>query len=183
MPLQKQVISGYPVGVPGMKATFNPFSYAGNRIVSGNSAVPVRAGGFVWRDTATGPESSEFGVVATGTAGVQPLGIVERVIGSYDPNIFSPGTLDISPGSNVDVIAFGDVFVSVVTETPAIGDAVFAPLSGTGGIKTGAAGSTVDGYIETAWKVRDIPRDAEPGLVIITVPFTVPAPATAGGEE
>jgi hypothetical protein len=98
---------------------------------------------FVWRDA-----SNDVLVNNTGTGA--PLGFVGNemtgIIGVLDAT-----TMHIYQGAQVSVYMTGDFWGRSATETT-IGQKVFAVLAD-GSIKTGAAGATVDGAVETPFVV------------------------------
>ncbi len=98
---------------------------------------------FVWRDT-----SNDVLVNNTGTG--SPLGFVGNemtgIIGVLDST-----TMKIYQGAQVSVYMTGDWWGKSATEA-SIGQKVFAVLAD-GSIKTGTAGATIDGAVETHFVV------------------------------
>lgn len=137
----QNVVNSHPsVGVAGDKVDLNPTVYtSGNPLADG----PVTVGTFVW--------ASDKGATNKVTANTIPLGIVERVQCYYSYEMLAGATLTIGDGSPLSVICKGDVYVTTLTAATR-GQKVFAVLAD-GTIKTGAAGATVDGAVETSWYV------------------------------
>ncbi|MEG2172367.1 MAG: hypothetical protein RRY29_03805 [Desulfovibrionaceae bacterium] len=135
---QTAINTGPSQGVAGDRASLNPAVYTvGNPLADG----PVNTGSFVW--------PSANGAANTGTGA--PLGYVERVIVNYNYDVLSGATMAIASGCALTVARKGDYYaVSATVATD--GQKVFAVLAD-GNIKTGAAGATVVGAVETNWHV------------------------------
>lgn len=128
------------LGVAGDKVDLNPFVYApGNPLADG----PVVIGTFVWASTK--------GAVNKTTSAIIPLGIVQREQAYFNYDASSGASMIVNDGGALSVIIKGDVYVNTLTEATR-GQKVFAVLND-GTIKTGAAGSSIDGAIETEWFV------------------------------
>lgn len=143
-------------GVQGDKATLNPCVYTDRNYLAGDEAVTV--GNFVWVDPDNlAPEdyhgSGALLAVSEGSAGVLPVGLVERNLSYVNPDLFSTATLVVPKFAALNTIVRGDVYV--VSATAAIGgQKVFAVLAD-GSIKTDATGATVAGAVETNWSVTE----------------------------
>lgn len=137
----QNAINRYPApGVAGDKVDLNPTVYtSGNPLADG----PVTVGTFVW--------ATDKGATNTITTATPILGIVERVQCYYSYDMLAGATLTIGEGSPLSVICKGDVYVTTLTAATR-GQKVFAVLAD-GTIKTGTAGSTIDGAMETDWYV------------------------------
>lgn len=157
---QNQVQQFPALGVPGDKATLNPFVYTDRNYLAGDAAVTV--GNFVWDDpdNPVPPNYHGSGVLqalSSGEDGVLPLGIVQRNLSYINYNILDGGTLVVPENAPLQVVVKGDMYV-VSTTAATKGQAVFATLAD-GSIQTGTAGATVTGTVtgavETPWIVVD----------------------------
>lgn len=138
---QKKV-NAYPAkGVPGQVAGFSlaelkPVPMAGEN--------GVQAGCAVWASNTPNTVQNS----GTGT----PLGMVRRVMTSTIA-ADQAATMHVQAGASVAVVVRGDMLVASA-EAVSAGQTVFASLT-TGELKGGAAGSTVSGFVETDWTVRE----------------------------
>lgn len=141
-------------GVPGDKATLNPFVYTDRNYVAGDDAVTV--GNFVWDDPANPVPADYHGsgilkALSNGTG--LPLGIVERNLSYVNYDLLNGGTLVVPELAPLNTVKRGDMYV--LSATAAIkGQKVFATLLD-GSVQTGAAGATIAGAIETHWEVAE----------------------------
>ena len=132
----------YPAAaVQGDRANQNPTIYTAHNWIA---ATPVTVGAFVWRDTGN-PETA---VAAGGT--YDPLGIVERTHEYTAESVPFNGSLVIPAKNNVSVIEKGQVWLTADT-TVTVGMKAFASLTD-GTVKFDAAGSEVEGYVETTFE-------------------------------
>jgi hypothetical protein len=122
-------------------------------VASGASAVAVKVGGFVWRDS-TNPETQ-----VTGGGTGAPLGFMERVQNYDNFNESVEGTLEIPAGSEVNVAVKGDFFVEA-DGSVSVGDTVYANNT------TGAATFSSSGATDTGFKA--FTAGASGDMVIIT---------------
>lgn len=153
MPYQQQIGLTIAPAVAGDKATLNPVVYTvGNPLAEG----PVTVGTFVWAGST--PQQ------AKNSGSGPPVGLVERWLAYVDDSLASGGTLTVPEGSALQVARRGDYFVTgKSSSTP--GQKVFATLAD-GSIRTGEAGATVEGAVETAWSV--VSGGAAGDLIIIS---------------
>lgn len=135
--------------VEGDFASANPrrsvVSHEGN-LIAGTGGVTVAR--FAWADGT--------GKVTNAGAGV-PTGFVSRsdrqgVITTY----LAETSMQILQGFEVTLHDSGDFWAKHITNPATVGQKVFASLT-TGQIQTAAAGATVAGYIETAFRVSGFP--------------------------
>lgn len=141
MPFQKTVNRDPAVGIPGTPYTFGP-----QVITVKIAAAAVTAGRFVF----TGDDETGSTVTNAGTG--QPLGlaVVTKTEGHFDLTRME-SSMEVVPGNPVTVAERGGFYV--VAGTAAEKDqAVYASLTD-GSIALGDAGGTMEGYIETIWKV------------------------------
>ena len=158
------------IGVPGQHMSTNPLVSTQKGYCAADT---VTIGGFVWavtvdkndatvdKNDATVDKNDAF-VKSTGT-GV-PLGFAVREI--TNPLGYNESASKTVPkGFPVSVAVKGDF--AVITETAAtVGQSVFAVLAD-GTIKTGTAGDTVDGAVETDYKVVNINGGGAVGDIIV----------------
>lgn len=145
------------IGVPGQHMSTNPLVSAQKGYCAADT---VTIGGFVW--AVTEKENDAF-VKSTGTGA--PLGFAVREI--TNPLGYNESASNTVPkGFPVSVAVKGDF--AVVTGTVAtVGQSVFAVLAD-GSIKTGAAGdNTVEGAVETDYKVVNINGGGAVGDIIV----------------
>lgn len=144
------------IGVPGQHMSTNPLvsTQKGYR-----AADTVTIGGFVWAVTA---EENDAFVKSTGTGA--PLGFAVREI-TNPLGYNQPDSNTVPKGFPVSVAVKGDF--AVITGTAAkVGQSVFAVLAD-GSIKTGTAGGSVPGAIETDYKVVNINDAGTVGNIIV----------------
>jgi len=96
--------------------------------------------------------------------GTVPMGIAQRVYQYNNESLVAGASMTIPAGSGVSVIKKGYVYVAA-TAAATVGQKVFAVLA-TGAIKTGAAGATVSGAVETDWSVLT-PATAAGDIIVI----------------
>lgn len=137
------------IGVPGQHMSTNPLVSTQKGYCA---AATVTIGGFVWAATvAENVAENDAFVKSTGTGA--PLGFAVREI-TNPLGYNQPASNTVPEGFPVSVAVKGDF--AVITGTDAtVGQSVFAVLAD-GSIKTGTAGSTVNGAIETDYKVVNI---------------------------
>ena len=124
-------------------------------VTSAATAVAVKVGGFVWRDT-TNPQTQ----VAASTIGTdKPLGFLERVQNYDNFNESVEGTLVIPAGSEVNVAVKGDFFIAADASV-SVGDTVYADPT------TGAA--SFIGTDKTATDFKAFTSGSSGDMVIIT---------------
>ena len=147
------------IGVPGQHMSTNPLVSTQKGYCAADT---VTIGGFVW---ATTVNNNDAFVKSTGTGA--PLGFAVREI--TNPLGYNESASNTVPkGFPVSVAVKGD-FAVVVTGKPAtVGQSVFAVLAD-GSIKTDTAGSTVEGAVETDYKVVNINGGgAEDNIIVIS---------------
>lgn len=145
------------IGVPGQHMSTNPLVSTQKGYCAADT---VTIGGFVW-EAVTEKENVAF-VKSTGTGA--PLGFAVREI--TNPLGYNESASNTVPkGFPVSVAVKGDF--AVVTGTVAtVGQSVFAVLAD-GTIKTDAADKTVEGAVETDYKVVNINGDGAVGDIIV----------------
>lgn len=145
------------IGVPGQHMSTNPLVSTQKGYCAADT---VNIGGFVW--AATVKENVKENVKSTGTDA--PLGFAVREI--TNPLGYNESASNTVPtGFPVSVAVKGDF--AVITGTAAtVGQSVFAVLAD-GSIKTGKAGSTVEGAVETDYKVVNINGGGAVGDIIV----------------
>lgn len=146
------------IGVPGQHMSTNPLVSTQKGYCAADA---VTIGGFVWAVTVNENENDAF-VKSTGTGA--PLGFAVREI--TNPLGYNESASNTVPkGFPVSVAVKGDF--AVITATVAtVGQSVFAVLTD-GTIKTGAAGETVEGAVETDYKVVNINGGGAVGDIIV----------------
>lgn len=144
------------IGVPGQHMSTNPLVSTQKGYCAADT---VTIGGFVWAETVN---NNDAFVKSKGTGA--PLGFAVREI--TNPLGYNESASNTVPkGFPVSVAVKGDF--AVVTGTPAnVGQSVFAVLED-GSIKTGTAGSPVDGTEETDYKVVNINGGGAVGDIIV----------------
>lgn len=146
------------IGVPGQHMSTNPLVSTQKGYCAADT---VTIGGFVWAATV---KNNDAFVKSTGTGTGAPLGFAVREITNplgYNESAFNT----VPKGFPVSVAVKGDF--AVVTRTVAtVGQSVFAVLAD-GSIKTGKAGGTVDGAVETDYKVVNINGGGAVGDIIV----------------
>lgn len=141
------------IGVPGQHMSTNPLVSTQKGYCAADT---VNIGGFVWAK-----ENDAF-VKSQGEGA--PLGFAVREI--TNPLGYNKSASNTVPkGFPVSVAVKGDF--AVITKTKAtVGQSVFAVLVD-GSIKTGVKGSTVDGAVETDYKVVNINGGGAEGDIIV----------------
>lgn len=150
------------IGVPGQHMSTNPLVSTQKGYCAADT---VTIGGFVWaavaENDAAVAENDAF-VKSTGTGA--PLGFAVREI-TNPLGYNQPASNTVPKGFPVSVAVKGDF--AVITRTAAtVGQSVFAVFAD-GSIKTGTAGGTVDGAIETDYKVVNINGGGAEGDIIV----------------
>lgn len=135
------------IGVPGQHMSTNPLVSTQKGYCAADT---VTIGGFVWAATVN---NNDAFVKSTSSGTDAPLGFAVREI--TNPLGYNKSASNTVPkGFPVSVAVKGDF--AVVTKTVAtVGQSVFAVLAD-GSIKTDTAGKTVDGAVETDYKVVNI---------------------------
>lgn len=145
------------IGVPGQHMSTNPLVSTQKGYCAADT---VTIGGFVWAAT-TEDENDAF-VKSTGKGA--PLGFAVREI-TNPLGYNQPASNTVPKGFPVSVAVKGDF--AVITGTAAtVEQSVFAVLAD-GSIKTGKAGTTVEGAIETDYKVVNINGGGAEGDIIV----------------
>lgn len=141
------------IGVPGQHMSTNPLVSTQKGYCAADT---VTIGGFVWAATV------DAFVKSTGTGA--PLGFaVREITNPLGYNELASNT--VPKGFPVSVAVKGD-FAVVTGTTATVGQSVFAVLAD-GSIKTDTAGSTVEGAIETDYKVVNINGGGAVGDIIV----------------
>lgn len=144
------------IGVPGQYMATNPLVSTQRGYCAADT---VNIGGFVWQATV---DDNDAFVKSTGAGA--PLGFAVREI--TNPLACNASASNTVPtGFPVSVAVKGDFAVITGTEA-ALGQSVFAVLAD-GSIKTGAAGATVEGAVETDYKVVNIKGGSAVGDTIV----------------
>lgn len=153
---QGQVNTLPAIGVPGQHMSTNPLVSTQKGYCAADT---VTIGGFVWADK---KDENEAFVKSTGKDA--PLGLAVREI-TNPLGYNQPASNTVPKGFPVSVAVKGDF--AVITGTAAtVGQSVFAVLKD-GSIKTGAVGDSVDGAIETDYKVVNINGGGAVGDIIV----------------
>lgn len=153
------------IGVPGQHMSTNPLVSTQKGYCAADT---VTIGGFVWAETVNNNDAAETVnnndafVKSTGTGA--PLGFAVREI--TNPLGYNKSASNTVPtGFPVSVAVKGDF--AVITGTAAtVGQSVFAVLAD-GSIKTGEKGGTVEGAVETDYKVVNINGGGAVGDIIV----------------
>lgn len=147
------------IGVPGQHMSTNPLVSTQKGYCAADT---VTIGGFVWAVTAVTVDENNAFVKSTGTGA--PLGFAVREI--TNPLGYNKSASNTVPkGFPVSVAVQGDF--AVITGTVAtVGQSVFAVLAD-GSIKTNTAGVTVEGAVETDYKVVNINGGGAVGDIIV----------------
>lgn len=142
------------IGVPGQHMSTNPLVSTQKGYCAADT---VTIGGFVWT-----VEKNDAFVKSKGTGA--PLGFAVREI--TNPLGYNESASNTVPtGFPVSVAVKGDF--AVITGTAAtVGQSVFAVLAD-GSIKTGEKGGTVEGAVETDYKVVNINGGGAVGDIIV----------------
>jgi hypothetical protein len=146
------------IGVPGQHMSTNPLVSTQKGYCAADT---VTIGGFVWAETVG--ENDAF-VKSTGTGAGAPLGFAVREI-TNPLGYNQPDSNTVPKGFPVSVAVKGD-FAVITATTATVGQSVFAVLAD-GTIKTGAAGDTVEGAVETDYKVVNINGGGAVGDIIV----------------
>lgn len=154
---QGQVNTLPAIGVPGQHMSTNPLVSTQKGYCAADT---VTIGGFVWAAATVG-ENDAF-VKSTGTGA--PLGFAVREI-TNPLGYNQPASNTVPKGFPVSVAVQGD-FAVITGTTATVGQSVFAVLAD-GSIKTDKAGGTVDGAIETDYKVVNINGGGAEGDIIV----------------
>ena len=109
------------------------------------AAAGVTVGRFGWINSVAQTVSN------VGGAGVQPDGFVHRQYGALITQWLGESGMVIPQGVQLSLLNQGDFWAKTLT-TATVGQKVFAVLAD-GTTKTGAAGATIAGAIETKWSV------------------------------
>lgn len=153
MALQTVVNKELAVGVAGDLVNVTDKMYTA---VNPIAETDVTAGCFVCQGTDALKQCKLGGTV--------PMGIAQRVYQYNNDSLAAGASMTIPAGSGVSVIKKGYVYVAA-TAAATVGQKVFAVLA-TGAIKTGAAGATVSGAVETDWSVLT-PATAAGDIIVI----------------
>lgn len=146
------------IGVPGQHMSTNPLVSTQKGYCAADT---VTIGGFVWAATV---DKNDAFVKSKSTGTGAPLGFAVREI--TNPLGYNESASKTVPtGFPVSVAVKGDF--AVITGTAAtVGQSVFAVLAD-GSIKTGAKGGTVEGAVETDYKVVNINGGGAEGDIIV----------------
>lgn len=153
------------IGVPGQHMSTNPLVSTQKGYCAADT---VTIGGFVWavtvkeNDAAVTVKENDAFVKSTGTGA--PLGLAVREI--TNPLGYNKSASNTVPkGFPVSVAVQGDF--AVITGTKAtVGQSVFAVLED-GSIKTDTAGVSVEGAVQTDYKVVNINGGGAVGDIIV----------------
>lgn len=153
---QEQVNTLPTIGVPGQHMSTNPLVSTQKGYYAADT---VTIGGFVWAATV---EKNDASVKSKGEGA--PLGFAVREI--TNPLGYNESASNTVPkGFPVSVAVKGDF--AVITGTAAtVGQSVFAVLAN-GTIKTNTAGESIEGAIETDYKVVNINGSGDVGDIIV----------------
>lgn len=150
------------IGVPGQHMSTNPLVSTQKGYCAADT---VTIGGFVWAvtvDQNDALDQNDAFVKSTGTGA--PLGFAVREI-TNPLGYNQPASNTVPKGFPVSVAVKGDF--AVITGTDAtVGQSVFAVIAD-GSIKTGTAGGTVEGAVETDYKVVNINGGGAVGDIIV----------------
>lgn len=147
------------IGVPGQHMSTNPLVSTQKGYCAADT---VTIGGFVWAATVNENDANDAFVKSTGTGA--PLGFAVREI-TNPLGYNQPASNTVPKGFPVSVAVKGDF--AVITKTAAtVGQSVFAVLAD-GSIKTGTKGNSVDGAVETDYKVVNINGGGAVGDIIV----------------
>lgn len=157
------------IGVPGQHMSTNPLVSTQKGYCA---AEPVTIGGFVWEapadkraiDAAVPADKKPIEAFVKSSGTGAPLGFAVREI--TNPLGYNESASNTVPkGFPVSVAVKGDF--AVITKTAAtIGQSVFAVLED-GSIKTGKKSTSVDGAVETDYKVVNINGVGAAGDIIV----------------
>ena len=143
MPFQTTVNTTPAPAVAGDFASANPNA----SVLAGPGAFVAGTGGanvgvFGWAD-ANG--------LVTNAGSIVPTGFIHRDMQALIVTWLAEASMNIPAGQPVTLMSAGDFWAKTLT-TATVGQKVFAVLAD-GTIKTGAAGATIAGAIETKWFV------------------------------
>lgn len=157
---QGQVNTLPAIGVPGQHMSTNPLVSTQKGYCAADT---VTIGGFVWAVT-VGENDDANDAFVKSTGEDAPLGFAVREI--TNPLGYNKSASNTVPkGFPVSVAVKGDF--AVITGTPAtVGQRVFAVFKD-GSIKTGRTGVSIDGAIETDYKVVNINGGGAVGDIIV----------------
>lgn len=145
------------IGVPGQHMSTNPL-VSTQKVYCAADTVTI--GGFVWAVTV---DTNDAFVKSTGTTGA-PLGFAVREI--TNPLGYNESVSNTVPkGFPVSVAVKGD-FAVITATTATVGQSVFAVLAD-GTIQTGPTGQTIEGAVETDYKVVNINGGGAVGDIIV----------------
>lgn len=149
------------IGVPGQHMSTNPLVSTQKGYCAADT---VTIGGFVWAATVDENDADENDAFVKSTGTGAPLGFAVREI--TNPLGYNESDSNTVPtGFPVSVAVKGDF--AVITGTAAtVGQSVFAVLAD-GSIKTGEKGDTVEGAVETDYKVVNINGGGAVGDIIV----------------
>lgn len=153
---QEQVNILPAIGVPGQHMSTNPLVSTQKGYCAADT---VTIGGFVW--AVTGGNNDAL-VKSKGEDA--PLGFAVREI-TNPLGYNQPASNTVPKGFPVSVAVKGDFAVITGTEAT-VGQSVFAVLEN-GTIKTGTAGTIVEGAVETDYKVVNINGNGDVGNIIV----------------
>lgn len=153
---QEQVNTLPAIGVPGQHMSTNPLVSTQKSYCAADT---VTIGGFVWAV----PAGQNDAFVKSEGEGA-PLGFAVREI-TNPLGYNQPASNTVPKGFPVSVAVKGDFAVSTGT-TATVGQSVFAVVKD-GSIKTGRAGDSVEGAIETDYKVVNINGGGAAGDIIV----------------
>lgn len=155
--LQEQVNILPAIGVPGQHMSTNPLVSTQKGYCAADN---VNIGRFVW--AAETEDKKAACVKSTGTGA--PLGFAVREI--TNPLGYNESASNTVPkGFPVSVAVKGD-FAVITGTTATVGQSVFAVYAD-GTIKTDTAGGTVEGAVETDYKVVNINGGGAKGDIIV----------------
>jgi hypothetical protein len=129
------------LGVEGQQATDAPVAIFSRLAVTAG----VTVGRFVW------PYSTDPAQVQNSGSGT-PFGFAARDETGVITTYLAESAMLVPGGFPVQIAMQGEFFAKTLTVTT-YGQKVFASTT-TGEVKTGAAGATISGYVETPWKVK-----------------------------
>lgn len=145
------------IGVPGQHMSTNPLVSTQKGYCAADT---VTIGGFVWAVTV---DQNDAFVKSKGTGAPLGFAVVREITNPLGYNESASNT--VPTGFPVSVAVKGDF--AVITGTAAtVGQSVFAVLAD-GSIKTGEKGSTVEGAVETDYKVVNINGGGAVGDIIV----------------
>ena len=152
MALQNKVGLYSAPAVAGTRASTNQSIYTATGYLAEGE---VKTGSFVFHH-------SEGKASATKEGATSVLGLVERVIAYYNPDVRSDATSDIADGEALTIAVKGDYHI-VAPAQATYKQAVFINPK-TGDVSLAAAGGTVADSIDTGWRVE---HDGNEGDIII----------------